>query len=97
MHAFIDESIREGSYRLTMVTTRSADLGRLRRAIRQAAPAGSMRTHLSAEGPARRRQILTAYARLSISAVVYRSDHRRGTNEEPARKRCLLALLGDVG
>ena len=34
--------------------------------------------------------------RLPISAVVYRASYRQGDNDEPARQRCLDALLNDV-
>ena len=96
MHAFVDESIRAGSYRLTAVLVQPADLAMLGRAVRAAIPNGSKRTHLSAEGEARKRQILTAYCRLPLTAVVYRTDHRRTDNDGPARRRCLTALLDDL-
>ncbi len=96
MHAFIDESIRPGAYRLTAVLANSADLAVLARAIRSAMPKGSKRTHLSAESDARRRQIVAGYVRLPISAVIYRASYRQGDDDEPARQRCLSALLDDV-
>jgi hypothetical protein len=64
--------------------------------VRNAAPTGSKRTHLSDENHSRRRQILTAYARLPIFATVYRTGHRHGDDDEPARQRCLTALLNDL-
>lgn len=97
MHAFVDESIRSGSYRLTVVVAKPSDLAELGRAIRMAVPKGGKRTHLSAESDSRRRQILGAFGRLSISAFVYVTDYRRGDSEEPARRRCLEAMLSDMG
>jgi hypothetical protein len=96
MHAFVDESIRSGSYRLTVVVAKPSDLAELGRAIRTAVPKGGKRTHLSAESHSRRRQILNAFGRLPISASVYITDYRRGDNEEPARQRCLLAMVSDM-
>lgn len=96
MHAFIDESIRPGTYRLTAVLASPTDLAQLARAVRSVVPKGSKRTHLSAESESRRRRIMADYVRLPISAVVYRTAYRQGDNDEPARRRCLEALLNDV-
>jgi hypothetical protein len=97
MHGFVDESIRPGSYRLTLVLANPADLAPLTSAVRNAAPTGSRRTHLSAESHQRRRQVLGGYRRLAISAVVYRAAYRYGDNDEPARQQCMATLLGELG
>jgi hypothetical protein len=53
---------------------------------------GSRRPHLSAEGPARRRRILAAYAALGAEAHVAVAVHDRG-DDQVARDRCLGAVL----
>ena len=96
-HGFIDESIRsDGWYRLTMVEVSARDLGSVTRALRLMLPVGRQRLHFSSEGDARRRQILAAMTRLPIVATTVAAPYRRGRDEEPARQRCLIELLGFI-
>lgn len=75
---------------------RSRDLAVVGRAIRERVPKGQRRVHLSSEGDRRRRQILRAFATLDIAATVYRTPYDRKSNDQPARDRCLRALISDV-
>ena len=59
-------------------------------------PVASIAQVFEIAGDSRRRQILGAFGRLSIAASVYVTDYRRGDNEEPARQRCLDAMLADM-
>ena len=96
-HGFIDESVRsDGWYRLTMVDVAARDLGSVTRALRSMVPKGRQRLHFSAEGDSQRRQILNAIMLLPITALTIAAPYRRGRDEEPARRRCIEALIGDL-
>ena len=93
-HGFIDESIRsDGWYRLTMVDIAARDVGVITRELRSMIPQGRQRVHFSAEGHAQRRRILDAMLGLPFAAVTLSAPYRRGQNEEPARRRCIQAML----
>lgn len=101
LHGFADESRRGPLYLVTVVTVPTDVLDAARRAVRAVVQRGSKRTHLSAEGAARRRQILGEYARLGlgVEAHVAVAAYDRGDDQVP-RDRCLAALLEtcrDVG
>ena len=68
-HGFVDESIRAGSYRLTVVRVRTADLAVVTRQVRAAVPPARVRIHLSSERPNTRREILRALARMDVAAT----------------------------
>ena len=95
VHVFVDESIRpDGFYRLTAVTVRSVDLASLAKTIRSGVHAGSHRVHFSSEGDKRRRAILRVYANLDVGVTVIRTPHLRRVDDQPARERCITAMLG---
>jgi len=99
-HGFVDESIRAGCYRLTIVRVASRDLGAATRAVRLPIPKGQLRVHLSDESDQRRRAILNGFARLDLLAVVFETPYDRKSDDQPARDRCmreLVASLPDLG
>lgn len=91
-HGFIDESIRPGRYRLTVVRVASADLAEAARSVRRSIPSGQYRLHLSSEGPARRRQILRSLVELPITELVLETPYDGRSNDQLPRDRCLSAL-----
>jgi len=95
VHGFVDESIRSGVYRLTVVRVVTRDLALVTRNVREAIPPGRVRIHLSSERPSTRREILRACGRLEVAATVLETPHRRG-DDQPARDRCLRALVGAI-
>jgi hypothetical protein len=94
-HAFADESRRGPLYLVTAVTIPVAALDAARRVVAAVAQRGSKRTHLSAEGASRRRQILADYGRVGpgIEAHVAVATYECGDDQAP-RNRCLSALVG---
>ncbi len=96
-HGFIDESVRsDGWYRLTMVDVAARDLGSVTRALRSMVPKGRQRLHFSAEGESQRRQILNGMMPLPMTALTVAAPYRRGRDEEPARRRCIEALIDEL-
>jgi hypothetical protein len=96
-HGFIDESVRsDGWYRLTMVDVAARDLGSVTRALRAMVPKGRQRLHFSSEGESQRRQILNGMMRLPITALTVAAPYQRGRDEEPARGRCIEALIAGL-
>lgn len=94
LHGFADESRRGPLYLITVVTVPTDGLDAARRAVGAVVQRGSKRTHLSAEGAARRRQILGEYAQLGlgVEAHVAVAAYDRGDDQVP-RDRCLATLL----
>lgn len=95
-HGFVDESVRPGTYRLTVVRVPTPKLAETSKAVRAAILPGQFRIHLSSERPPRQRSILRAYGRLDIAATVYEAPYRRGEDDQPARDLCLKALVADL-
>lgn len=91
-HGFVDESIRAGWYRLTVVEIRSRDLADVTRAIRARVPTGQTRLHIASESPQRRRTILGAFSNLPILATTFETPHDRHSDDQVARDRCPRAL-----
>jgi len=96
-HGYVDESIRPGTYRLTLVRLASADLVGVARAVRESIPSGQYRLHLSSEGTSRRRQILRALSRLPLTALVFETPYDGRGDDQAARDRCLSALVDSLG
>lgn len=91
-HAFIDESVRPGRYLLTAAIVPSNELATVTRQVRALFPRKNRRTHLSAEGKARRRELLKAYSRVEATSHVVLTAYHRG-DDQPARERCLDVIL----
>lgn len=94
VHGFVDESVRSGTYRLTLVRVATADLMVVTRTIRQAIPTGRYRLHLSSEGAAGRRRILRSLVKLPIRAYVMQTPYDGRTDDQVPRDRCLMAVAG---
>lgn len=95
-HGFVDESIRPGWYRLTMVSVPTPDLAAVTRTVRAPIPRGQVRVHLSSEGAKRRRTILRAWAGLDVAAIVFETPYDGRGDDQVARDRCLRALARAV-
>ena len=91
-HAFVDESARPGRYLIAVVLVPSHRLVAVTREVKGLFPRGNRRTHLSAEGKARRRMLLKAYGQVSVEARVLSVPHAGG-DDQPAREACLGALV----
>jgi hypothetical protein len=97
-HAFVDESVRRGRYRLTAVWVPVRSIDSTRRSVLSVVPRGQRRPHLSAENAQRRKSILAAYCQLGLAVTVVRAPYRLGDDDQPARDLCLrhlVSLLGD--
>lgn len=92
-HGFVDESIRAGWYRLTVVQIRSHDLAGDTRAMRARVPAGQTRLHIASESAQRKRMILGSFAQLPIDATTFATPYDRRSDDQAARDRCLRALV----
>ena len=92
LHGFVDESIRRGWYRLTIVVIRSRDLAEVTRAVRSAVPTGQTRLHLSSEGQSRKRAILRVMGALPVTATTFMTPHELRSDDQISRDRCLRAL-----
>lgn len=95
-HAFIDESARRGRYLLTAALIPSSALADVTRQVKDLLPRGNRRSHLSAEGKARRRVLLKGYARVSAAARVVVAAYEGG-DDQAAREECLAAVLAHAG
>jgi len=95
-HGFVDESVRPGTYRLTVVRVPTPKLAETSKVVRAAILPGQFRIHLSGERPPRQRSILRTYGRLNVTATVYEAPYRRGDDDQPARDLCLKALVADL-
>jgi len=95
-HGFVDESIRAGWYRLTVVEIRSRDLAGVTRSIRSRVPAGQTRLHIASENAQRKRTILGSFLRLPIVATTFETPYDRRSDDQVARDRCLRALVGHL-
>jgi hypothetical protein len=90
--AFVDESARPGRYLIAVVLVPSHRLVAVTREVKGLFPRGNRRTHLSAEGKARRRMLLKAYGQVSVEARVLSVPHAGG-DDQPVREACLGALV----
>lgn len=95
-HAFIDESVRSGRYLLTAVLVPSHQLAAVTRQVKELFPRGNRRTHLSAEGRARRRVLLKAYGQVSAVGRVVVATYGGG-NDQVARDACMRAIVDRAG
>lgn len=92
LHGFVDESIRADRYQLALALVDSADMSRLRTAMRALLLPGQREIHMKVEKPTRQRELLSAVHPLGIRVVPYRSTGR-GRDQEQARARCLKQLV----
>ena len=95
MPVYVDESVRAGRYLLCAVVVESRGSDATRRALRRLRKPGQLRIHMKHEGDSRRRQILSAITRMSVSAHVYECQ-LSGRSARAARDDCLRALTADL-
>lgn len=92
-HAFIDESVRRGTYIVCAATIASSDLGVTRTALRSLRAKGQRRIHFSTESDQRRRQLLKEMSTLELASTIYVAKHR---DETAARAAILAAAAVDL-
>jgi hypothetical protein len=92
-HAFIDESIRRGTYFISVATAASSDLARSRRTLRGLLLPGQRRLHFATESDRQRRAILTSLAGLATTSVVYLAEH---PDQRAARAAILERAAADL-
>lgn len=92
MHAFVDESERNGRYLMCAVLVAPRDLVIVRRALVALCLPGQRRLHLTKERPPRKRMILSRVTALPVRARLYSSPGR----PPAARIACLRALITDI-
>lgn len=78
-HAFIDESVRGGTYIVCAVTVSPSDLNATRTALRSLRAKGQRRLHFSTESDQRRRQLLKELSTLELASTIYVAKHRDKT------------------
>jgi hypothetical protein len=94
VHAFVDESARNGRYLIAAAIVEPAQVRHLRRTMRQLLLPGQRELHFQREKPIRRRLLADAIACLPVEVRVYsRACHR---DDEPARQDCLNRLARDL-
>jgi len=93
--AFVDESMRPGRYIVACVLIEGTDLGETRRLLRSLTRGGS-RLHFMSESPQRRKELLVAFAALSVSVLGWTARLGHGVREFEARERCLIRLIGEL-
>lgn len=95
VHAFVDESERGRLYLVCVVLARPAQLGPLRRSMRDLLLPGQRELHFHSEKPQRRRALADAIARLPVEVSIYTKTCRT-RNDEPAREACLTRMTEDL-
>ncbi|GGP80791.1 hypothetical protein GCM10010185_63370 [Saccharothrix coeruleofusca] len=93
-HAFVDESIRNGTYLLAAAIVDPKDLALLRGALRTLLLPGQAELHFKKETPARRRLIMARLCAEGARVRIYRRTC--GKHSEVARQECLAALTRDL-
>lgn len=86
-HAFIDESVRRGTYIVCAATVSPSDLGPTRTALRSFRARGQRRIHFSTESDQRRRLLLKEMSTLDLTSTIYVAKHR----DEIAARAAILA------
>lgn len=94
VHAFVDESVRNGRYLVASAVVEPTSIHQLRQSMCALLLPGQRELHFKKEKPVRRRQLADAVARLRVEVHIYtRSYHRE---DEPARQVCLARLVRDL-
>jgi hypothetical protein len=95
VHAFVDESERNGSYLLSAAIVEPRRLMPTRKFLAGLLLPGQRELHFAKEKPGRRRTIVDQIAQLPLSVSIYTSPSCPRTAES-ARQRCLSRLLHDL-
>jgi hypothetical protein len=94
VHAFVDESARNGRYLIAAAIVDPAQVSQLRRALPHLLLPGQRELHFYHEKPARRRLLADAIARLPVEVNIYLRTW--GHRPEPARQECMERLARDL-
>jgi len=95
VHAFVDESSRNGQYLLGVTIVEPARLTTTRRALKALLLCGARELHFKKEKEPRRRFLIDRIVTLNVSARLYTGACTRKTEEE-ARQRCLTQVARDL-
>ena len=93
LHAFADESFRQGRYLICAATVLPGDLHKSRSALRGLRLRGQRKLHFADESDSRRRTILSALGRRSIETRIYTATHR---SQVEARSAIMRAMVVDL-
>ena len=94
VHAFVDESARNGRYLIAAAIVDPAQLSQLRRTMCHLLLPGQRELHFKHEKPSRRRLLADKIACQPVEVHIYaRSWHRV---DEPARQDCMDRLVRDL-
>jgi hypothetical protein len=97
VHAFVDESERNGTYLLTAAVVDPGDLGRLRQLLRGLLLPRQVELHFQKEKDPRRRQVADAIVRSGARARIYTCPIPRDRGgAELARQACVARLVADL-
>ena len=94
VHAFVDESARNGRYLIAAAVADPSNVRRLRQSMCQLLLPGQRELHFYREKPVRRRQLADAIARLPIEVHIYTRTWKGDV--EPARQDCIQRLAQDL-
>lgn len=95
VHAFVDESARDGLYVVAATVTSPAQLSRVRTQVRGLLLSGQRELHFKKEAPRRKSLLADRMASLPVSVRLYVAD-RTPRTEEAARQRCLAGVVDDL-
>lgn len=94
VHAFVDESARNGRYLMAVAVVEPSRLRQLRQSMCALLLPGQRELHFYREKPARRRLLADTIARLDVEVHIYsRSWDGR---DESARQDCLARLVAEL-
>jgi len=94
VHAFVDESARNGRYLIAAAIVDPAQVSQLRRTMLKFLLPGQRELHFKQEKPTRRRLLADAIARLPVEVHVYSRAWNR--YDEPVRQECMARLVADL-
>jgi hypothetical protein len=95
VHAFVDESFRDGRYLLAVALVSPAELRRVRGEMRHLRKPHQREVHFQREKPQRRREILDQVVAVGVQVSIYTAACR-GRDQERARAACLHRLVLDL-
>lgn len=95
VHAFVDESERNGCYILCAALAAPKTLTPTRKQLSRLLLPGQRELHFKREGCARQRMLADQIARLPVSVSLYHTPSTRRTAEK-SRQRCMARLMRDL-
>ena len=95
VHAFVDESERNGTYLLCAALIEPRHLGPVRKQMTSLLLPGQRELHFKDERPSRQRMLADRVARLPVSVSIYGTAYTPRTVERD-RQRCVAQLLRDL-